>query len=99
MAQDFSAGLYNSAAWKKARNAYAEKRHHLCEDCLAKGLWVTGEIVHHKIELTPENINDPAVTLNPDNFRLLCRECHALMHGAGKYKRWFVDENGKVIAR
>lgn len=33
-------------------------------------------IVHHKIVLTPENINDPEVTLNWEYLELLCLDCH-----------------------
>ena len=32
--------------------------------------------MHHKIYLTPQNINDPAVTLAEDNLELLCQDCH-----------------------
>lgn len=50
------------------------------------------------IEITPENINDPMVTLNWDNLRLVCRECHAEKHGK-KIKRYSVDEYGFVKTR
>lgn len=36
--------------------------------------------VHHKIHLTPENINDPKIALNPDNLESLCRDCHFEEH-------------------
>ncbi len=39
-----------------------------------------GIIVHHKKELTPENINDPAVALSFDNLELLCDEHHNRQH-------------------
>lgn len=38
-------------------------------------------IVHHKTELTPENINDPEITLGWQNLELLCLECHNKEHG------------------
>lgn len=38
-------------------------------------------IVHHKTELTPENINDPEITLGWRNLELLCLECHNKAHG------------------
>lgn len=31
-----------------------------------------GAIVHHKEHLTPQNINDPDITLSEDNLELLC---------------------------
>ena len=69
----------------------------LCEDCLDKGLYRPGEIVHHMVELTPENINDPAVALSWSNLRLLCLDCHAKRHGTTK--RYKVDEAGRVTPR
>lgn len=39
-----------------------------------------GEIVHHIEHLTPNNINNPAITLSEDNLELLCRDCHAVEH-------------------
>ena len=68
----------------------------MCERCLKKGLVVPGEIVHHKIRLSPENINDPSVTLNFDNLELLCRDCHGEEHRTVE-KRYLVDELGRVI--
>lgn len=38
------------------------------------------EIVHHKIHLTPQNIDNPSITLSEDNLETLCRECHAIEH-------------------
>ena len=36
--------------------------------------------MHHKVRLTPENIHEPAVTLNFENLELLCQECHNREH-------------------
>lgn len=94
--KDFAKSFYTSRAWKNCRRAYAASVGGLCEDCKAKGLITPGEIVHHKTELTPENINDPAVTLSWSNLRLVCRECHARKHGA-RERRYTVDPLGRVI--
>ena len=47
--------------------------------------------------MTPENINDPAVSLAWGNLELLCRECHGKAHG--DVKRYKVDEMGHVTIR
>lgn len=94
--KDFAKSFYTSRAWKNCRRAYAASVGGLCEDCKANGLITPGEIVHHKIELTPENINDPAVTLSWSNLKLVCRECHAKKHGA-RERRYTVDPLGRVI--
>ena len=80
MSKPFARKFYSSNAWQDCRNEYAKRRHYLCENCLRKGIYKPGEIVHHKIELDPINIERPEVALNFDNLMLLCRECHAAMH-------------------
>lgn len=95
--KDYAERLYKSKRWQDTRNAYASSVGGLCELCLAKGYIVPGEIVHHKIHITPDNINDPYVTLNWDNLQLVCRDCHAQIH-LGTEKRYRVDEMGRVVA-
>ena len=58
------AKFYKTAAWVNCRKAYLAKVGGLCERCLAKGLIVPAEIIHHKIRLNENNITDPSVTLN-----------------------------------
>jgi len=78
MAKDWAKAFYKSAAWLKCRAAYIQSVFGLCEKCGRPG-W----IVHHKIKLTPGNINDPNVTLNWDNLEYLCQDCHNREHGGG----------------
>mgnify|MGYP005773827199 CR=1 FL=1 len=94
--KDFAKRFYKSKAWQKARDAYASSVGWLCEDCLSLGIYKPGEIVHHKIELTPDNINNPMISLSWDNLKLVCRECHAKEHG--NTKRYKVDTFGRVNA-
>ncbi len=95
MAKEFAKKLYRGNLWQICRDGYVKSVGGLCEECLRKGMYVPGEIVHHKIHLTPENINDPAITLNWNNLQLLCRTCHAEKHK--RKKRYRVDKNGNVI--
>ena len=90
--------FYNSTAWKRCREAYREKVGNLCEDCLREGRFTPAEIVHHIVPITEANVNDPSVTLNFDNLRAVCRECHAKEHGA-KPRRYKVDALGHVYGR
>ena len=115
MAKAFARKFYSSKAWQDCRNEYAKHRHHLCEDCLRRGIYRPGAIVHHKIELDPINIEHPEITLNFDNLELLCRECHANRHDlhGGRWAkvneqkrakrdasmRYVVGENGKIFSR
>ena len=94
MAKDFAKVFYNSKAWKDCKDTYSKKALYLCERCGRPGLEV-----HHKIRLSPENINDPSITLNFDNLELLCHTCHTKEHkreqGASDL-RFIVDEYGHV---
>lgn len=92
----FAADFYNSPQWRKCREAYKQKAFGLCERCRKKGLIVPGDEVHHKIRLTPDNLNDPSITLSFDNLELLCTQCHAEEHRK-KNKRYVIGKNGEVI--
>ena len=94
--QDFAKKFYLSQRWRDMRE-YAFKRDFgLCVKCGAPG-----EIVHHKIHLTPQNIDDPFISLNEENLVTLCRDCHAIEHNGGPAtaEGLTFDENGNLIRR
>ncbi len=98
MAKEFAKGFYNSKAWKKCRAAFISKRvtidGAICQHCGNR----PGYIVDHIEELTPENINDPLVTLNHTNFQFLCLKCHTkktLTRDRGP--NILFDENGQPM--
>lgn len=94
--KDFAASFYKSKAWQRCRASFVKSKGGLCERCLAEGIAEAGVIVHHKIELTPENIGRPEITLNHANLELLCRKHHAEAHGA-RVRRYTIDQLGRVI--
>ena len=74
----------------------------LCEPCLRRGEYTPAVIVHHKVHLTPDNINDPSITLDFSNLERVCRDCHAGEHPEiyGRPERRLrvaFDEEGNVI--
>ena len=107
----FASRFYGSPAWKSCRDAFRKSRGKLCERCLARGIINAGSKenplqVHHKIRLTPDNIDDPSITLNWDNLETLCQDCHAAEHPHSfpvkprkNNKRWSIGENGEVIVK
>lgn len=111
MARDFALVFYHSMPWRRAQAAYMRKPidtpfgivpPYLCERCYEKGQLKPAKVVHHKTFLTPQNINDPFVTLCPDNFMRLCQDCHAAVHSSGNDdadRRVAFDEYGNVIRR
>lgn len=94
--KEYASKLYSSKAWQRTRDAYKKSVGGLCEICWEKGIPKPGEIVHHKIQITPANIDDPNVTLAFENLQLVCRDCHARIHDRKK-RRYKVDEMGRVI--
>ena len=72
--------FYKSKLWQKCRAAYIASVFGLCERCRRRGIVKPGKIVHHKIKLTPENINDHSISLNFRNLEYLCQECHNEEH-------------------
>ena len=103
MAKDFAKSFYKSKAWQSCRAGYAASVGGLCERCLQRGIVTAGEIVHHKIHVTPETINDPQVLLSWGNLELVCRECHRELHEDQMHKmpdrskrRFSVGKDGKI---
>lgn len=96
--KEFAKKFYKSNKWKKCRTAYISTRTlidgGLCEECHEQ----IGYIVHHKIMLTPDNINNPEVSLNHDNLEYVCHSCHDKFegHGLNKSKSTILfDEDGQ----
>lgn len=94
--KEYAKRFYKSKAWQKCRAGYAKSVGGLCERCLSRGLIVPGDIVHHKCYITPENIDDPTVTLDWNNLELLCQECHNNQHLSNNNKRYKVFSDGSV---
>lgn len=91
----FAHQFYVSPEWIRCRRLYADSVGRLCERCYAADKIVPGTQVHHKIRLTPQNINNPEITLNWDNLELLCDDCHNDEHKKGV--RWRADAEGHVV--
>lgn len=95
--KSFADDFYTSWTWRKCKESYKVSIGGLCERCRAKGIIKPVDEVHHKIHLTPQNINKPEIALNWDNLIALCTDCHKEMHR--KTKRWIVDEDGNVLPK
>ena len=97
MARDFARSFYDSSEWRDVRAYVLMRDAYLCRHCGAPATEV-----HHIIHLSPANIYDPAIALNPDNLVSLCKECHFAQHrgehGRGRIREeqyeYCFDENG-----
>jgi 5-methylcytosine-specific restriction endonuclease McrA len=96
MSQGKQAQFYKTAAWVNCREGYLKSVGGLCEKCKAKGIITPATMVHHKIHINAENVDDPSITLSWSNLQALCRLCHAEEHG--EIKRYEVGENGEIRA-
>lgn len=108
MSREFATAFYHSPAWLHNRKAYMEMPIDtafgivppgMCERCYERGDLVPAKVVHHKIHLSTQNINDPKVTLGFDNFMRLCQDCHAAVHKGYDPPRVAFDEHGNVVRR
>lgn len=101
--KDFAKHFYKSRQWHECRKSFIASVGGLCTRCLSNGLIVKGYIVHHKILLTPENINNPEITLSHDNLEYLCQACHNEEHytelNSVSDMRWYIDECGNVCEK
>lgn len=96
MAKPWAKQFYHSKRWLSCRASYIAERINIdggmCERCGS----VPGYIVDHKEELTPDNINNPEISLNHKNFQYLCLDCHNKKtfkkHSAGLF-----DDEGQPI--
>ena len=75
MARDFAKSFYNSKEWELTRDFILRRDKFLCVKCGRPA-----EEVHHIKHLSPQNIGDVSITMNPENLISLCRECHFNEH-------------------
>ena len=103
MAKEWAKAFYNSKNWIKCRDAYIADRIStdggVCEECRQQ----QGYIVHHEITLTPDNINNPNISLSHQHMKYVCKDCHDKYegHGVGHKKAeplCIFDENGQPIS-
>lgn len=98
--KDYSRKFYKSKRWQEMRAYIFSRDRGLCQDCLEKGIYNPMEEVHHIKPITPDNIDDPSITLNESNLISLCRECHRARHSKNeKRNRFDVDSRGVVSPR
>lgn len=75
MAKQFARQFYHSQLWKEVRDSVLKRDNYICVQCSAPA-----KEVHHKIKLTPKNINDIQISVNENNLISLCRDCHMAIH-------------------
>lgn len=75
--------FYASDRWRNFRTAIIAERHNTCEYCGERVARASKLTLHHIEELTPENVTDANVALNPDNIQVVHHGCHNKIHKRG----------------
>lgn len=72
--------FYASTSWQKFRAVIIGERGNICQHCGDSILADIDIHIHHIKELTPENVHDVTVSLNPDNVLVVHHDCHDRIH-------------------
>lgn len=96
--KEFARKFYQSKEWKQCRDTYIGERlltdGGLCERCHEK----TGAELHHIEHLSIFNIDNPHITLNPENLMWLCKDCHFEMHKESIMKGFRYKKKLKILS-
>lgn len=97
MAREFAKPFYNSKLWKNTRDYILKRDNYLCVKC-----GMPASDVHHIIELSPDNITDMNIAVNPANLECLCKQCHNNQHSGFRDdcdSQYIFDANGQLVRR
>ena len=106
----YASSFYKSVAWQNMQGYIMRRDKYLCQECLKRGHIKPAALVHHIKPITPDNINDPEITLNEKNLEAVCTDCHSRIHaydkaqGRAKAKRngnrrYSVEPDGTIAPR
>lgn len=95
--RSIDSGFYKNARWQKCQGAYMQYVNGLCERCLKRGEIVPAKIVHHRVHLNEDNVNDPSIAYGFDNLEALCIDCHNKEHFGEKQEQRYFFKDGKLF--
>lgn len=84
--------FYSSRQWNTFRMMLIAERGPICAHChriISRSIDIIG---HHNTELTPENVGDYSISLNPEKVELVCRDCHDKEH-----KRFGYENHDRLV--
>lgn len=84
--------FYRTKEWEKFREIVIAERMTdeglILDEVTGKPITKRYDIIlHHKIHLTEENVNDRNISLNPENIQIVSHRTHNLIHEKFGYKR------------
>lgn len=76
--------FYRQPRWRELRKYLIQERSKdgllYCEHCGKPILKDYDAVLHHKIELSPQNVNDNSIAYNPNNLIFVHTRCHNEIH-------------------
>lgn len=86
MAKEWAISFYTGREWRTFRKALIMERGAKCERCHKDFTLEPYKLIaHHKEELTPSNIVNPLISLNPKLIEIVCLDCHNEEHQRFEY--------------
>lgn len=84
--------FYKSKEWRSFREVIIAERvardGYVMDEYTGKQILRSFDIIlHHKIQLTEDNVNDVSISLNPDNIMVVSHKSHNLIHNKLGYAR------------
>ena len=84
--------FYTSDPWRRLREIVINERTkadgYVYDEVTGQPILKAYDIVlHHKVYLTPENVNDASIALNPDNLQIVSHRTHNKIHEKFGYIR------------
>jgi hypothetical protein len=84
--------FYQSKEWRAFRDVVIAERLHddglIYDEVTGKPIVKAYDIIlHHKVELTEENVNDRNISLNPENIMIVSHKTHNIIHDKLGYNR------------
>lgn len=95
--------FYCSKAWLELSHYLKVAANGKCQKCGEIKIEFKDLIPHHKIALTEDNVDDPNISLNPENIEIICFDCHNKEHRRFGYSKmvymvWGSPLSGKTTA-
>ena len=84
--------FYRCKEWIDFRKYIIQQRGLICEECGKNIFEAKQAIIHHIQHLNEKNFLDKKISLNPDNVKVICPQCHNEIHN-----RTFVKQNVIII--
>lgn len=76
--------FYKSMSWRRIRIFVLRRDHELCVRCYKQQRITKATIVHHIVELDPNDEHAWSLRLVPTNLESVCQACHNAEHKTAK---------------